>query len=276
MLDEALREFRRVLDLRAVDVSARFYIGLVLARQRKWDDAVAAFADAGTQPGARASVFHNLAYALEQQNRLDEARLALDEAVRRGGGNDARVQTSIGVSKLLAGDLPGADTAFTAARPLFGRQPPTPAWYHYAALTAAVLGDGNRAAAVLREGIEKHPHVATLSSNLAVTLERGGDYDGARAAAEHAIQEDPGLAQAHKNLGDLHYRAARYDEALEAFTRATKANPELGSDVYLKLGNIRLRRQERELAVQHWQRALELDPNNAIVRTNLESLRQVY
>ena len=48
-----------------------------------------------------------------------------------------------------------------------------------------------------------------------------------------------------------------------------------GGDVYLKLGNIRFRRQDRDEAVRCWERALELDPDNAIVRTNLESVRQV-
>jgi tetratricopeptide (TPR) repeat protein len=94
--------------------------------------------------------------------------------------------------------------------------------------------------------------------------------------AERGVHEDPGVGQLHKNLGDLHYRAGRYDEALEAYLRATKANPELGGDMYLKLGNIRLRRQEREEAIRCWERALELDPDNAIVRTNLESVRQVF
>lgn len=276
MLDEALREFRRVLELHSGDASARFFVGLVLSRQRKWDDAVAAFSEAAAQPGAKVAVFHNLAYALEQQNRFDEARVALDEAVRRGGGTDARVQTSLGVVSLMAGDLETADAAFVTARPLFGKKPPTPAWYHYMGLTAALRGDAGRAAAILTEGVAAHPHVATLLNNLAAVLERTGDYDRARVTAEHGIQEDPGCAQLHKNLGDLHYRGGRYDEALEAYLRATKANPQLGGDVYLKLGNIRLRRQERDEAMRCWERALELDPDNAIVRTNLEAVRQVF
>lgn len=45
--------------------------------------------------------------------------------------------------------------------------------------------------------------------------------------------------------------------------------------MYLRLGNIRLRRQEREEAIRCWERALELDPDDAIVRTNLEPARQV-
>lgn len=276
MLDEAVREFRRVLELRSSDTVSRFYVGLVLARQRKWEDALAAFSEAAAQPGAKLSVFHNMAYCLEQLNRYEEARLALEESLRRGGATDARVQTSLGVVNLLAGNLQGAEAALVAARPLFGSRPPTPAWFHYAGLAAALLGDGKRAAAVLNEGAAAYPHAASLLNNLAAVLERGGDYDGARAVAERGVHEDPGVGQLHKNLGDLHYRAGRYDEALEAYLRATKANPELGGDMYLKLGNIRLRRQEREEAIRCWERALELDPDNAIVRTNLESVRQVF
>src|SRR6185503_9562665 len=243
MLDESIREFRRVLELRTGDGTARFFIGLVHARQQKWEDAIAAFAEAAAQPGAKMAVFHNLAYAYEQQNRFAEARVALDEAVRRGGSTDARVQTSLGVVSLLDGDLAAADSALSAARPLFGKRPPTGAWFHYMSLTAALLGDVSRAASLLNEGGQAYPHAAVLLNNLAAVLERAGDYETARATAEHGIQEDPGVGQSHKNLGDLYYRAGRYDDALEAYSRATKANPALGADVYLKLGNIRLRRQ---------------------------------
>ncbi|HEY4218374.1 MAG TPA: DUF4388 domain-containing protein [Gemmatimonadaceae bacterium] len=276
MLDEALREFRRVRDLRENDPVAQFYIGLVLARQHKWGDAAEAFAEAAAQPGAKMAVFHNLGYAYEQLGRYPEARAALDEAIRRGGATDARVQTSMGVVSLMSGDLQSALASLSAASPLFGNKPPTAAWYHYTGLAAALVGDSQRAAATLRDGVTAHPHAATLLNNLAAVLERGGSYDDARVVLDRGTQEDPGVPQLHKNIGDLLYRAARYDEALEAYLRATKINPSLGGDVYLKLGNIRLRRQERDEAVRCWERALELDPDNAIVRTNLESVRQVF
>jgi len=275
MLDEAAREFRRVLELRSGDSASRFYLGLVLCWQGKWDDARAAFAEAAAVPGANVAVFHNLAYTLEQLNRFGEARLALEEAVRRGGATDPRVQTSLGIVSLLAGDLHTADAALTTARPLFGDRAPTAAWYHSMGLAAALLGDLDRASSVLTEGVRAHPHAAVLLNNLAAVLERNSEYETARSMAELGVIEDPAVSQLHKNLGDLYYREARYDEALEAYLRAARSNPELGGDMYLKLGNIRLRRQEREEAIRCWERALELDPDNAIVRTNLESVRQV-
>ena len=69
-------------------------------------------------------------------------------------------------------------------------------------------------------------------------------------------------------------RANHFDQALESYERAVKSDPNLGDDVYLKIGNIRLRRQERDEAVKSWQRALELDPGNATVRKNLETVKQ--
>lgn len=275
MLEEAMREFRRVSELREHDAEAGFFIGLALMRQHKWSDAVVVFREGVSQPGARPAVFHNLAHALERLGRYDEAKAALDGALKRGGAKDARIQTSLGVVALRAGDVIAADTAFHTARPLFGTRPPTAPWYHYSALTAALLGDLERAHVLLIEGIAAHPHAAPLHNNMAAVQERRGYHPEALAAAERGVQEDTGLPQLHKNLGDCHYRAARYDDALDCYLRAIKLNPNLGDDIYLKLGNIRFKRQEREEAVKCWEQALVLDPANAIVRTNLDAVRQV-
>jgi tetratricopeptide (TPR) repeat protein len=250
-------------------------MGLVLMRQGKWPDAANAFHEAASQPGVKYAVFHNLAYALERLGRYDEARAALEEAAMRGGANDARVQTSLGVLALRTGDVAAADEMLAAARPLWGKRPPAAAWFHYAALAAALAGDLDRAGALLTEGIGIHSHAAPLFNNLAVAQERRGSLPEASVTAERGLHEDASLPQLHKNVGDYLYRNAQYDEALDAYTRAIKLNPSLGDDVYMKLGNIRYKRQEREEAVKCWERALELDPENQIVRTNLDAVRKV-
>src|SRR5206468_11776825 len=69
MYEDALREFRRVLELNKDDPTALFYVGLVLMRQGKWNEAIDAYQNASTRSGARASTFHNLAIALERVGR---------------------------------------------------------------------------------------------------------------------------------------------------------------------------------------------------------------
>ncbi len=273
MLEEALREFRRVLELHEDDSPAQFYLGLAFARQGKWPEAAEILRAASEQPGAKGAVFHNLAFALERLGRFEEARSELEEAMLRGGSEDPRMHTSLGVLTLRLGNAAGADEILTAARSLWGKRPPTAAWFHYAALAAALTGDVPRSIALLTEAIGHHPHAAALFNNLAAAHERRGNLQEAASSAERGAHEDSGIPQVHKNIGDYYYRASQYDEALESYQRAVKLNPSLGSDVFLKLGNIRLRRRETEEAIRCWERALELDPGNSIIRTNLNAVR---
>src|SRR6185436_16252479 len=104
---------------------------------------------------------------------------------------------------------------------------------------------------------------------------REGSNSEALTTAERAIAENPVLPQPHKIVGDLYYKGGRYDKAFDAYERAVKADPSLGADVYLKLGNVHLRRQKRDEAAACWARALALDPANAIVRKNLDAIGQL-
>ena len=271
MLEEAAREFRRVIELRPGDLQARFIVGLANLRTGRNDAAVADFEQASHARSATAAVFHNLAYALERLGETAKAREALAEALHRGGDRDPRVHTSMGVLALRDGALSAAEAAFATARSLCGNKPPSAAWYHFAALTAALGGGLDRAISLLQEAVTTYPAAAVLYNNLAVALERKGRMDEALEAAERGAAEDPGIPQLHKNVGDLHYRMGSFDEAFDAYMRAVRYNESLGSDVWLKLGNIRLRRREREAAIECWEKALAMDPENPIVKQNLES-----
>lgn len=273
MYDDALREFQRVLEIRNEDTGARFYIGLIQLRQGRYVEAVETYQDATARPGAMAAMFYNLAVALERLGRYAEALSALQEAIKRGGGKDPRIHTSMGVVSLMMGEVAAAERELETARPLFAGRPSV-VWYHYAALGAAVVGDAVRARKILEDGIAQHPHAAALHNNLAAVLERSGAFDDALHAAERGLTDDPGMAQLHKNIGDLYYRAGRFDEALDALGRAVQVNPDLGDDVYWKLGDIYFRRHDHREAGTCWEQALRIDPDNAVVRKHLENLKK--
>jgi Flp pilus assembly protein TadD len=200
MFAEALREFRRVLELRNRDHNGHVLAGLVLARQQQWSDAAAMLSEAAAHHGAKYTVFHNLAYVLERAGRLTEASETLDEAMSRGGAADPRVHISLAVVHLLGSQIAPAEAALTAARDLFHDSPPTAVWYHYAGLLASVRGDLPRAIAILREGTAQHPRSATLANNLGAVLERRGLVDDARAAWHRALELDPENVKARANL----------------------------------------------------------------------------
>ncbi len=274
MYTEALREFRRVAELRPRDQHAEFVTGLIALREKRYDDAVRIFAAGAKRPGSGASWHVNLAMAHCLSGQAAEAAPAL-KAAAKAAPNDAAVHLARVALAVRSRAFDEARVPLMAADAAYGTRARPPAWYHYAGLVAALNGELESALAVWQAGVVKHPHSAILHNDLAVGFERRGRTNDAVNAAERAVVEDPALPQVHKNLGDLHYRSARYDDALECYQRTIRIRPDLGSDVYLKAGNIRYRRGEREEAARYWEQALALAPDNVAARNNLELAKRL-
>jgi tetratricopeptide (TPR) repeat protein len=270
MLDEAAREFRRVAELRSTEASAHFFLGLVALRQALWREAMEALRLAAEKGGSRPAVLHNLGLAYEQLGRLEEAETAYAEAAARAR-TDGRTYLSWGIIALKQGDVASAVSRLDRSKELFGQVPP-PAWFWARALVAASAGEFEVAEQVAEEGTEAYPSHAVLQNNFAVLRELAGDLSQAEELISAALKTEPSLPQLSKNLGDLAYRGSRYDEAWDAYTRAVELAPDLGDDVYFKLGNIAYKRNDRELATQLWRRALELNPKHELVKANLDTL----
>jgi tetratricopeptide (TPR) repeat protein len=271
MFDEALREFRRVTDLRPTDSSAPFFLGLIAMRQARWEEAVQVFRDAVKKGGEKPATLHNLGVALERLGRLDEAEAVFSDAAGRSR-DDARIMLGWGISALKRGDFQVAHNRLARAQELLGGRP-VPALLHWATTLAhAGLEDQAAALTSAKAGAEAFPGSAVLQNNLAVLLELGGDVAAAEKVLRGALAEDASLPQVSKNLADILYRNGRYEEAREAYERAAKLAPELGDDLYFKLGNIAYKRRDHARARASWTRATKLNPGHELARANLEML----
>jgi tetratricopeptide (TPR) repeat protein len=271
MLDEAQREFRRVADLRPEEPGAHFYLGLITLKQARWLEAVEALQQAVERGGRRAAALHNLAFAYEQLGRLAEAEAAYAEAASKAR-DDARIMIGWGVTALKRNDSDVALSRLQRAGELLGDRPRPPTWFWATALAHACQGDLVVALDVAQSGVVAHPNSAPLRNNLAVLQELGGDLASGEMMLRTALSEDPTLAQVSKNLGDLLYRAGRYDDAFEAYERAAKLSPDLGDDLYFKMGNIAFKRRDRDRARACWRRVTEINPGHQIARANLDTL----
>lgn len=271
MFDEAVREFRRVVDLRPTDGSAYFFLGLIGAKQARWEEAIDAFLQARERGGSRANVLYNLALCYERVGQLDEAESAYADAAQKAR-QDTRVMTGWGIVALHRGDFAVASGRLDRAREVSGDKPLPPLWYWARGLAAAAADDLDTAEQVTREGLELYAGHPVLRNNLAVVLETAGQLEPAADVLREALAEDSSLPHLSKNLGDLHYRAGQYDEAWDLYQRAVKLDPSLGDDAYFKLGNIAYKRLDRQAAQEYWKKALELNPAHELARTNLETM----
>lgn len=271
MLEEALREFRRVADLRPSEGSAPFFLGLIALKQARWSDATDHFRQAVEMGGPRPGALHNLGYALERIGDLDGAETAFADAVTRAR-NDARAMIGWGVTALKRDEHDVAVGRLARARELLGDRTPPAVWFW--AMTLAHTGEGDLDAALelAREGATAHPDHVVLANNCAVLLEGAGEIAESETVLRAAFETEPTLPQLSKNIGDLLYRAGNYEEAQSAYERAAKLNPSLGDDLYFKLGNLAYKQQDAERAKGCWEQAIKLNPGHQLARANLDML----
>ncbi|HET7460259.1 MAG TPA: DUF4388 domain-containing protein [Longimicrobium sp.] len=275
MYEESTREFRRVAELQPTNPDARFHLGLI--GLRKGDDrfALRYFREVVEIGGVRPSALHDMALALERLGRLQDARFAVDEAARMSPSRP-QVHLSRAILLLKQGDPHAAVEAFAKYREALGEKGKVPAaYYAFALLAEASAGRVDEALKLGEEGTSAHPHSAAVHLHYGAVRERRGEWEQAEALYRRAVEEDGELPQAHKALGDALYRRGAYDEAADSYRRAIALKGDLGDDVYFRLGNIHYKRMERPEAVKLWRRALEINPQNAVVRTNLELVENV-
>lgn len=270
MLEEASREFRRVMELRPSEGASPFYLGIIASRQDNWAEAVSLFRQALDRSGPRGAILHNLAVALQAIGRTDQAEAMGAEAASRLP-DDPRVFLEWGILALEREEPQVAWARLDRARELFGVAAP-PIWFWAATLAHVALDQIEPALALAREGVTAFPHHPVLRNNYAVLLEATGAFKEAQTLLEEVVGDDPAQPQPFKNLGDLYYRGGRYEDARRSYERAATMAPELGDDLFFKLGNLAFRSREAGGAREYWERALALNPGHQLARANLELL----
>jgi tetratricopeptide (TPR) repeat protein len=270
MLEDASREFYRVLEVDPADVVARYHLALVSLREANFRQAVRQLKALIEDAGPRFGAFVNLSFALLRLGRGSDALLVLQEAEKLRP-NAPEPSVLRGRIRLDTGDAAGALADFAEYRTRVGDGGELSiVYYYYASLASALSRDLAGAETIAREGLVQHPNAAPLLLMLGAVAERRGELDNAEKLYRQAADEQPSLVQTHKNLGDLAYRRGLHEEAVDHFKRAIDLEPALGDDVYSKLGNLHYKRSLRDEAVGYWRRALELNPGNQVVKNNLE------
>lgn len=271
MMEDASREFEAALEADPKQARANFMLGLMEIRTGNLEEALQRFSSMSDQAHGSYAVQRNKAVVLELLGRYDEALEAL-ELAQEARPDDHEVHLAKGIVHLEARDAGKALEELRAYRTSPKVKKPSAKYYVYTVLASAVGGDLDYAVAVGREGLGQHPESGSLLVNTGAVLERRGEMDAAEALYKRAVAVSPTPPQAHKNLGDQAYAKGDAEGARVQYEKAVKLAPRLGDDVYLRLGTIAYKDNDRDVALLLWRRALDLNPNNEAVRSNLEML----
>jgi tetratricopeptide (TPR) repeat protein len=241
----------------------RFRDAVAALRLGRWEAAAEALQPLAEE-AAPAAVHHNLALALEQLGRLEEAQLQAAAARERAGGQDPRLVVSEALLAVQQGDGAHADR-------LLGMAPvpdPCPAvWYQARGVAALLVGEGARACSTLEAGVVAYPGDVPLLVNLGVARLAVGETLEAVRVLQQAVRAAPALPAAHKALGDALYQGRQFDEALRAYQAVVALAPTHGPDVHGRIGDIHFRRGEVSEARAAWARALAINPAHRLAPT---------
>ncbi len=218
---------------------------------------------------------HNLGVALADQGRFPEA-IEQYQAALQIEPNAANVQTDYGNALAKSGRIPEAIEHYRAALQFLPDAPIT--HNDLANALTSIPGSMPEAIAEYQTALRLKPdytearnnlaqvqsNAAEMEYNLGVELAKSSKPDAAMARFEEALRLKPDYVDAHNNLGVVLAGAGRVQEAISHFETALRIDPN-SVDAHVNLGiafsGIPGRRPE---AIRHFRAALRVKPDPEI------------
>jgi tetratricopeptide (TPR) repeat protein len=240
--DEAERIYRALLQWRAEEHQARYLLGNLLARQRRWNDAIGEYDRVPAQSRYFADARLRMSAVLRLQKRTKEAYDLLFECAKLNPGNG---QLFLNMGKLLydMGLNPQAVRAFERAVALLPRDPQA---HYLLGFMYTVMGRESWALAAWRKAVELAPDANSLRYDLGYMYVRRNRYDLAAAEFGRVLEHWPDDVETNFMLGLCYKELMEPARSIPLFEKVLRRNPRHAQSLYylgacyLQIGNTSL------------------------------------
>jgi tetratricopeptide (TPR) repeat protein len=256
----AIRDYRKLLELRPDTVEAKVNLGAALAHVGDFDGAIAMYKSALPSMSQKNGVLRDLALAYYKKGDFQNANEQF-EALHSALPNDIRITILLGDTDVRLGK---PATAVTLLEPLESANTHNLDFeyaYGFAMIKAGKRRDGVALIEkVARSGNSADSYLLAGSTRLDLN-----DFEAARADLEAALLLDPKLPGIYTLLGTARDKTGDIPNAETAFREALKRNPD-DFDANLYLGAILYKRRALDEAKPYLDRALQLNPASSMAR----------
>jgi len=263
-LDEALALLTRHLEASPRDADALHDAGVVLARKKRFGQAVEKFALAVLVEPGRHESWRNLGKAYEDDGRAADAEPCL-ERVAELKPDDAAAHRDLGRLRARLGRHEPAVTALNRAVELEADSAATHFDLGKSLAELKRLGDAKKA--YLR-AVRLDPEFADAFNSLGVTCQELRQLDEAVTHLRESIRLRPGMAGAYNNLGVALNEQRKHEEAVEAYNKALAIAPD-NALAWNNLGNALRAVGRNEASVAALETAIRLKPDYPEAYNNL-------
>jgi tetratricopeptide (TPR) repeat protein len=256
----AIRDYRKLLELRPNTVEAKVNLGAALVHVGDFDGAIAMYKSALPSMSQKNGVLRDLALAYYKKGDFQNANEQF-EALHTAQPNDIRITILLGDTDVRLGK---PATAVTLLEPLENTNSHNLDFEY--AYGFALIKAGKR-----RDGVERIEKVAKSGNSADSYLLAGStrldlnDFEAARTDLEAALRLDPKLPDIYTLLGTARDKTGDTANAETAFREALKRNPD-DFNANLYLGAILYKRRALDEAKPYLNRALQLNPTSSMAR----------
>ncbi|MGD1085372.1 MAG: tetratricopeptide repeat protein, partial [Verrucomicrobiota bacterium] len=297
-LNEAIKEFRKAVEINPDYADGFYNLGDALALKGDMEEAIAQFRKALEINPAYEDAHINLGNALANDGKLEEAIAQYQKAVEINPA-DENLRDILGAALLRNGDVEGAIAQYQKA---LETNPADENVHNNLGNALFTKGQLDEAIAQYQKALETNPNYAEARYNLGTALASKGNLDDALAQYRKVLEIRPDYAKADYNVGKLLLLKGDFDEAMAClektisgsqdplakwynfgneflqepdwdcaiacYRQALKINPGL-ADAYANLGVALSQKGEIKKAVDTWEKALEIKPDQLYVLNNL-------
>ena len=203
---------------------ARTQIGLSLAREDKFEEALAEYQKAYDAVPDNPGLAQQVAGMLLQLERYDESLSILNSPILARTGQAAETHFLRGAAYESSGRMAEAEAELWAALQL---QPENPTILNY--LGYLWVDSGTRVAegaAMIERAHAGAPNDGNIQDSLGWAQFRQGQYDIAVSTLEEAVAKEPANAEINDHLGDAYWQVGRKREAGFQWNRVLTLDPD--------------------------------------------------
>jgi tetratricopeptide (TPR) repeat protein len=256
----AIRDYRKVLELRPNLVEAKVNLAAALVHVGEYDTAIAMYREALPALSFKNPVLLNLGLAYYKKGDFENASEQF-ETVHKAQPGDVRVAVLLADSEL---HLNKSTEALELLEPLAASNSQNLDFDFV--LGSALIKSGRRRDGVpLIEKVAQSGKSADAYFLAGTTLLQLNDFEQARKDLEAALRLDPKLPGIYTLVGTARDKNGDIKEAEAAFREALKSNPD-DFDANLYLGAILSKRRDLEESKPYLERALRLNPSSTMAR----------
>jgi len=266
----AIRDYRKLLELRPNTLEAKVNLGAALAHVGDFDGAIAMYRSAlplisqknesQNNVSQKSAVLLNLALAYYKKGDFENAAEQF-ETLHQANPRDVRVAILLGDSDVRLGKPATAVELLEPLEPANAQN--LDLEYAYG---TALIKVGKR-----RDGVARIEKVAKAGNSADAYLLAGStlldlnEFESARRDLDAALRLDPKLPGVYTLAGTARDKTGNVKEAETAFRESLRINPD-DFDANLYLGAILYKRRDLDEAKPYLDRALRLNPSSSMAR----------